>query len=131
MGVLLFIGFFWGLPMYLIDKRARRNKRSNPKRVVIAVLMISWGALIPLAIALALAGPGQRGWWGEVWRAWKSSKPGARRSHHHRTYGPYAQHPWQADAQQQDEQDRREEDEEQQETYYSHASSYDPDPDDW
>lgn len=61
MAAVILIGLLWGVPMYLVDRRARHNGRSNRKRLLIAVLMIWWGLLIPLVIALHLAGPSQAG----------------------------------------------------------------------
>jgi len=58
MGTLIFLGVFWGIPMYLVDRRARYNDHSPGRRLFIAVLMIWWGLIIPALIALALAGPG-------------------------------------------------------------------------
>ena len=60
MGTLIFLGVFWGIPMYLVDRRARYNDHSPGRRLFIAVLMIWWGLIIPALIALALAGPGRR-----------------------------------------------------------------------
>lgn len=57
MGALIFLGIFWGIPMYLVDTRARHNYHSPGRRLLIAVLMIWWGLIIPAVIAFALAGP--------------------------------------------------------------------------
>jgi hypothetical protein len=57
MGTLIFLGVFWGIPMYLVDRRARHNYHSPGRRLFIAVLMIWWGLIIPAVIAFALAGP--------------------------------------------------------------------------
>ena len=40
MGTLIFLGVFWGIPMYLVDRRARYNDHSPGRRLFIAVLMI-------------------------------------------------------------------------------------------
>jgi hypothetical protein len=57
MGTLIFLGVFWGIPMYLVDTRARHNYHSPRRRLFIAVLMIWWGLIIPAVIAVAIAGP--------------------------------------------------------------------------
>jgi hypothetical protein len=124
MGTMVFFGVLWGIPMYLVDRRARRNKRSPRKRLLIAVLMIWWGLIIPAIVAVTLAGPGEPGWI----RDWFSSWLDDDRSNKHRYQDSYHDDldPWRG------EQQRREEDERQAAWAEedARASRYTPYPDD-
>jgi hypothetical protein len=48
---------FWGLPMYLLDRRARQNERLGWMRFAIAFFMLFWFLIVPVFFAINLAGP--------------------------------------------------------------------------
>lgn len=54
---LLTLLIFWGLPVYLIDRRARRNERPAWVRFTIAFFMLFYFLIVPVFVALSLAGP--------------------------------------------------------------------------
>jgi hypothetical protein len=54
---LLTLLIFWGLPLYLIDRRARHNDRPGWMRFTIAFFMLFYFLIVPVFVALNLAGP--------------------------------------------------------------------------
>lgn len=99
MAALVLIGLLWGIPMYLVDKRARENRRPARARLIIALLMIWWDMIIPAVIALKLAGPKHRG-------------PSRRRPAGYAPHGPWAYPEDEDDSAAQDHQRREREQEE-------------------
>lgn len=53
---ILILALVWGLPVYFIDRRARHNNKPTSTRVLIAVLMLFYYLVVPVFIALKLAG---------------------------------------------------------------------------
>jgi hypothetical protein len=47
----------WGLPVYLLDRRARFNDRPGWMRFAIAFFMLFYFLIVPIFMAFALAGP--------------------------------------------------------------------------
>jgi hypothetical protein len=54
---LLTLAIVWGLPVYLLDRRARYNDRPGWMRFAIAFFMLFYFLIVPIFMAFALAGP--------------------------------------------------------------------------
>jgi len=53
---ILILALVWGLPVYFIDRRARRNHKPTNTQILIAFLMLFYYLIVPVFIALKLAG---------------------------------------------------------------------------